>query len=364
MLFAGLTKQLADLFKVRAGEERTVSLVLAMTFLVAAGGTVGGNAIEALFFSRQGTSALPALYMALGVSNFIASLAITAVLGRVARVRVYLALPLVLATSLALQRVVLAFDIPWTYAVFWLLMNVEGLLQGMLAWGRAAGLPLRRTARGVLRPLRWRVDRRGVPRVALRREPALRARRHHGRDPRLPVAVRGRLCLAARHAHGVRRSRRLPFRTAPIPPRHREPGLRVGLQRDPAGTPRSGPRVRERRARSGRHRDRRRRAADRRPRARHEPARRHRARRGAGHRLHLVARVAPVHGRARANASDRAADRLHRRGGALRRLPTRRRRRVGGPRRRGGCRSTNTTHRGRGAGSARRPGRSARRRAR
>ena len=30
------------------------------------------------------------------------------------------------------------FDIPWTYAVFWLLMNVEGLLQGMLAWGVAA----------------------------------------------------------------------------------------------------------------------------------------------------------------------------------------------------------------------------------
>src|SRR5206468_1330290 len=114
MLFAGLTKQLADLFKVRAGEERTVSLVLAMTFLVAAGGTVGGNAIEALFFSRQGTSALPALYMALGVSNFIASLAITAVLGRVARVRVYLALPLVLATSLALQRVVLAFFVART----------------------------------------------------------------------------------------------------------------------------------------------------------------------------------------------------------------------------------------------------------
>src|SRR2546428_4494735 len=78
MLFAGLTKQLAGLFKVRAGEERTVSLVLAMTFLVSAGGTVGGNAIEALFFSRQGTSALPALYMALRVSNFVVSLAITA----------------------------------------------------------------------------------------------------------------------------------------------------------------------------------------------------------------------------------------------------------------------------------------------
>ena len=138
MLFAGLTKRLAELFKVRAGEERTVSLVLAMTSLVTVGGMVGGNAVEALFFSRQGTAALPALYMALGITNFVVSLGITAVLGRVARVRVYLGLPLVLATSLALQRVVLAFDIPWTYAVFWLLMNVEGLLQGMLTWGIAS----------------------------------------------------------------------------------------------------------------------------------------------------------------------------------------------------------------------------------
>ena len=74
-----MTKRLADLFKVRAGEERTVSLVLAMTFLVTVGGSVGGNAIEALFFSRQGTSALPALYMALGATNFVVSLGITAV---------------------------------------------------------------------------------------------------------------------------------------------------------------------------------------------------------------------------------------------------------------------------------------------
>jgi len=123
---------------VRAGEGRTVTLVLAVTFLVSAGGSIGGNAIEALFFSRQGTSALPLLYMALGITNFVVSLGLTAVLGRIARARVYLALPLVLATSVALQRVVIAFDIPWTYALFWLLMNVEGLLQGMLAWGIAA----------------------------------------------------------------------------------------------------------------------------------------------------------------------------------------------------------------------------------
>ena len=122
----------------RAGEGRTVTLVLAVTFLVSAGGSVGGNAIEALFFSRQGTSTLPLLYRALGITNFVVSLGLTAVLGRIARARVYLALPLVLATSVALQRVVIAFDIPWTYALFWLLMNVEGLLQGMLAWGIAA----------------------------------------------------------------------------------------------------------------------------------------------------------------------------------------------------------------------------------
>ena len=122
----------------RPGEGRTVTLVLAVTFLLAAGGSIGGNAIEALFFSRQGTSALPLLYIALGITNFVVSVGLTAVLGRVARARVYLALPLVLATSIALQRVVIAFDIPWTYPLFWLLMNVEGLLQGMLAWGIAA----------------------------------------------------------------------------------------------------------------------------------------------------------------------------------------------------------------------------------
>ncbi|HEV8656103.1 MAG TPA: HEAT repeat domain-containing protein [Candidatus Limnocylindria bacterium] len=133
-----MTKRLADLFRVRAGEGRTVSLVLAVTFLITAGGSVGSNAIEALFFSRQGTSALPALYVALGVTNFVVALGITALLGRVARARFYLVLPLVLATSLALQRFVLAFDIPWTYALFWLLMNVEASLQGLLAWGIAA----------------------------------------------------------------------------------------------------------------------------------------------------------------------------------------------------------------------------------
>ncbi|MEP6693444.1 MAG: Npt1/Npt2 family nucleotide transporter, partial [Chloroflexota bacterium] len=133
-----MTKRLAELFRVRDGEGRTVSLVLTVTFLLTAGGCIGGNAIEALFFSRQGTSALPLMYMALGVTNFVVSLGITAILGRVRRARVYMALPLVLATSLALQRVVLAFDIPWTYALFWLLMCVEGSLQGLLAWGIAA----------------------------------------------------------------------------------------------------------------------------------------------------------------------------------------------------------------------------------
>jgi len=133
-----LRKRLADLFKVRAGEGRTVSLVLAMTFLVSTGASIGGNAIEALFFARQGTSSLPVLYMALGVTTFVVSLALTAILGRISRARLYRALPLVLAATLALERVVLAFDIAWTYGAFWLLMFVEGTLQGMLTWGTAA----------------------------------------------------------------------------------------------------------------------------------------------------------------------------------------------------------------------------------
>src|SRR6266545_3732783 len=133
-----MRERIAAFFKVRAGEGRTASLVLAVTFLLTAGGSIGGSAIEGLFFSRQGTSSLPVLYMLLGVTTFTVSLAITAVLGRFTRARVYRVLPLVLAGSLALQRVVLTFDIPWTYALFWLLMNVEMSLQGLLGWGIAA----------------------------------------------------------------------------------------------------------------------------------------------------------------------------------------------------------------------------------
>ena len=131
-------KRLQEIFKVRPGEGRTVALVLALTFLASAGGSVGGNAIEALFYARQGVSALPLLYMALGTTTFVVTLAITALLGRISRVRLYLALPLVLAAAIALQRAVILLDIPWTYAIFWLLMNVEGSLQGLLAWGVAA----------------------------------------------------------------------------------------------------------------------------------------------------------------------------------------------------------------------------------
>ena len=133
-----MRERLAAFFKIRAGEGRTASLVLAVTFLLTAGGSIGGSAIEGLFFSRQGTSSLPVLYMALGVTTFTVSLAITAVLGRFTRARVYRILPLVLAGSLALQRVVLTFEVPWTYALFWLLMNVEMSLQGLLGWGIAA----------------------------------------------------------------------------------------------------------------------------------------------------------------------------------------------------------------------------------
>ena len=133
-----MAQRLAAFFKLRPGEGRTATQVLAVTFLLTSGGSIGGSAIEGLLFSRQGTSGLPLLYMLLGVTAFTVSLAITALLGRFARARVYRVLPLVLAGSLALQRLLLTFDISWTYPLFWLLMNVEMSLQGLLGWGIAA----------------------------------------------------------------------------------------------------------------------------------------------------------------------------------------------------------------------------------
>ena len=63
--------RLAQVLKVRPGEGRMVALLVGLMLFTSAGGSIGGNGIEALFFSRFGVQYLPYMYMALGAVTLI-----------------------------------------------------------------------------------------------------------------------------------------------------------------------------------------------------------------------------------------------------------------------------------------------------
>ncbi len=130
--------RLGEALKIRPGEGRMAVLLIGLMLFTSAGGSIGGNGIEALFFARFGTQFLPYMYVALGVTTLITSLAITALLSRVARERLYILLPLALALLLIGERVLLTLNQNWVYPVLWLGMNVKGSLQGLLTWGLAS----------------------------------------------------------------------------------------------------------------------------------------------------------------------------------------------------------------------------------
>ncbi len=129
---------LLRILQVKAGEGRLLALLAGLSFLISTGGSVGGNAIDALFFARFGTVYLPPLYVALGVSTFLTTLLLAGLVSRGARGRVYVSIALVLALVLAGERGLLALGGRWVYPVLWLAMNLIGTVQGLLTWGLAA----------------------------------------------------------------------------------------------------------------------------------------------------------------------------------------------------------------------------------
>ncbi len=132
-----MTNRILETFKIRAGEQRMALLLVGLMLFTSAGGAIGGNAIEALFFARFGVALLPYMYVVLGLFSFFMSFAITALMGRIARERLYVALPFVLGFALIAERLIIFLNLKWFYAVMWLAMNVIGSLQGLLTWGLA-----------------------------------------------------------------------------------------------------------------------------------------------------------------------------------------------------------------------------------
>jgi len=82
-----------------------VGLTVGLMFLTWAGFTIGQSSIDALLFAGYGVDELPLLYLLLGALLFLASLGVTALLGRMARETLFTLLPavLVLAGCLAFR---------------------------------------------------------------------------------------------------------------------------------------------------------------------------------------------------------------------------------------------------------------------
>jgi HEAT repeat protein len=129
-----------SVFKVHTGETRLVSMLGGMMLLAAAGSAIGGASIDALFFARFGVATLPEWYVVLGIVNFLNLVFMAGLVGRVARARLYLLLPAVLASLLLLARLLLQLNLHWTYPALYIGKEVINSLAGVFLWGLASNL--------------------------------------------------------------------------------------------------------------------------------------------------------------------------------------------------------------------------------
>jgi HEAT repeat protein len=127
--------RLGQVLKVRAGEGRTAVLGVGAIMSAAVGATFGQSGADALFFARAGVGRLPVMLLISGGLMFAASFVLTALLGRVAPARMFVALPLVAAAVVLIERFFVATDVSWIYPVLWLTVGVSQMAQGLFTWG-------------------------------------------------------------------------------------------------------------------------------------------------------------------------------------------------------------------------------------
>ena len=129
--------RLNRILRVRSGEGWMVGVTVGLMFLTWAGFTIGQSSIDALLFARYGVDELPVLYLLLGLLLFIASLGVTALLGRMARQRLFSVLPVGLAVLLVAGWLAVQADIQVVYPALWLFVGLAFLVQGSYLWGIA-----------------------------------------------------------------------------------------------------------------------------------------------------------------------------------------------------------------------------------
>jgi hypothetical protein len=133
-------KRLAEVLKIRPGEERMAGLMIGLMLFASAGYTVGNTGVETLFFTRYGVEFLPYMYMALGLLSFFITLGITALLGRVRHETLYVVLPVVVAVALVGGWAFLFTKLEIIYPILWLGMAIFESLNSLVIWGFAGAM--------------------------------------------------------------------------------------------------------------------------------------------------------------------------------------------------------------------------------
>ncbi len=141
-----IARRLQAVTRIRPGEGRTASLLLALMLVGMTGAAVGANGVESLFFSRFGPGFLPYLYLVLGPLTFavtmgMGTMASGAGLGFLVR------LPLAVATTLLVARAILGLQLHWFYPAMWLVMMVLWTTQVLGFWGLAGAVSDTRQAK-------------------------------------------------------------------------------------------------------------------------------------------------------------------------------------------------------------------------
>ena len=128
---------LASLLSIKPGEGRIASLTIGVMLFTAMGAALGGTGIEALFFARFGVEYLPYMFVGLGITSMIMSFGVTALLSRVPRRILYVAVPLLISVLLILARFALLTGANWLYPSLWLGKEVLNILVSLVIWGIA-----------------------------------------------------------------------------------------------------------------------------------------------------------------------------------------------------------------------------------
>jgi HEAT repeat protein len=132
--------RISDLLQIRRGEGKLVVLLTGLFLVVNMGGEIASPGVEAMFYARFGVNYLPMMYVYLGCITIITALLLSLLIGRVSRKQLYLGLPLALAFTLMVARLMVSMKFNWFYPVLWLWMYLLWTLQALFTWGLAGML--------------------------------------------------------------------------------------------------------------------------------------------------------------------------------------------------------------------------------